>query len=155
MQHVRHLLGVGHQLDKVAALLEQLLGMGLLEVVQADLGGGDLCGNGQHRHVVAMAIEQAIDQVQVAGAAAAGAYGQFAGGGGFGTGGKRGHFFVAHMHPLDAVHGAQGVGQAVEAVAGQAPDALDARLFKGGRQLLGQGDFRHEELQSSVRVKSC
>ena len=102
-----------------------------------------------------MAVEQAIDQVQVARPATAGAHRQFARGRRFGACGKGRHFFVAHMHPLDAVHGTQGVGEAIEAVAGQAPDALDARLFKGGRQLLGQVDFRHEELQSSVRLKTA
>jgi len=91
--------------------------------------------------------------MQIPRPATAGAHRQLAGGGGFGTGGERGDLFVAHMHPLDAVHGAQCVGEAIEAVAGQAPDALDARLFKGGCQLLGQVDFRHEELQSSVRLK--
>jgi hypothetical protein len=37
-QHARHLAGAGDQLAEMAALAEQLLGMGLLEVAGADLG---------------------------------------------------------------------------------------------------------------------
>ena len=155
VQHLRHLLGVAHQLDKVAALLEQFLGMGFLKVIQANLRGRNLRGNRQHRHMVAMAVEQPIDQMQVTRPATAGAHRQLAGGRRFGTGSEGGDLLVAHMHPLDAVHAAQGVGQAIEAVAGEPPDTLDTRLFQGGRQLLGQVDFRHEELQSSVRLKNC
>ena len=40
--------------------------MGLLEILPADLGGRDVRGDRQHRHVAAVRVEQPADQVQVA-----------------------------------------------------------------------------------------
>jgi hypothetical protein len=65
-QGARHLIGVRYELAIVAALLEQDLGMRLLEIAAPDLGRGNLRRDGQHRHPRALTIEQAIDQVQVA-----------------------------------------------------------------------------------------
>ena len=50
-----------------------------LEIVDADLAAGDMGRDRQHRHAAALAIEQAVDEMQVAGAAAAGADRQLAG----------------------------------------------------------------------------
>ena len=75
--------------------------MGLLEVAAADLRAGDLGGDRQHRNPVAVAVVQAVDQVQVAGPAAAGADGELAGDLRLGAGGERGRLLVAHMHPAD------------------------------------------------------
>ena len=62
---------------------------------------------GQYRHAAAVGVEQAVDQMQVARPATAGAYRQLAGQMGFGTGGERGGFLVAHMDPLDLILAAQ------------------------------------------------
>ena len=57
----------------MAALLEQRLGMSLLEIAAADLCAWDLSGNGQHRNTAAMTVEQPVDQVQVPGPTTPGA----------------------------------------------------------------------------------
>jgi hypothetical protein len=49
--------------------------MGFLEISGAEFGRRDLCGNRKYRQARSMAIEQAIDEVQIAGSAAAGADG--------------------------------------------------------------------------------
>jgi hypothetical protein len=54
----------------VAAFLEQMLGMRLLEVSAADLGRRDMRRNAKHGHARAMAVEKAIDEMEVAGSAA-------------------------------------------------------------------------------------
>ena len=74
-----HLLGVGDQFAVVAALAEQGFGAGLLEVSGADLPARDVGGDGDHRDAAAVAVVQAVDEVQVPRPATPGARGQFAG----------------------------------------------------------------------------
>ena len=52
--------------------------MGLLEISGADLGRWDLRRNRKHGQARAVAVEQAVDEVQIAGAATARANGEFA-----------------------------------------------------------------------------
>ena len=58
-------------------------------------------GNRQHRLMIAMAVEQPIDQVQIARTTTARADGELTGSGGVRTGSERGDFFVPRMHPAD------------------------------------------------------
>ena len=106
VEHARHLRRLRDQLAEMAAFPEQDFRMGLLEVAAADLGTGDLGGDREHRHPVAMAIEQAVDEMQVAGPAAAGADGERPGHLRLGAGGEARHLLVAHMHPADAASSA-------------------------------------------------
>ena len=124
MQNLRQLPGIRHQFDVVAAFLEQAFGVSGLEIINTDFAAGNMRGQGQHRYAAAMGVEQAIDQMQVAWPATAGAYRQFTGQMGFGTGGKRGGLFVAHMDPLDLFLAAQGIGKAVEGIAHHAKHTL-------------------------------
>src|SRR5258707_533342 len=81
----------------MTALAEELIGMGLLEVAGADLGARNVGGDGKHRNLVAVRIEEPVDEVQVAGAAAAGADGKLSGQ--FGVGGgveRRGRYRELH-----------------------------------------------------------
>ena len=128
LQHARHLAWVGDEFAIVAALAEQLVGVRLLEVARADLGAGNVGGDRQHRGHAAVGVEQAVDQVQVAGAAAARADRQLAGELGLRPGREGRGLFVAHVHPVDLVAAADGVGHRVEAVADDAIDLLDAGL---------------------------
>ncbi len=50
LKHARHLLGARYEFAIARTFLEQALGMGLLEEVGADLGGGDLRRDRHHRH---------------------------------------------------------------------------------------------------------
>ena len=135
-------IGVGDQLDVMAALLEQGLRMGRLEVVAADFRRRDVGGDSQHRHAAAMAVEQAVDQVEVAGTATPRADGQLAGQIGFCARGEGGAFLMAHVHPIDDVQPAQRVGEAVQGVADDAIDALDPRMDQGFCHQVGRG-LRH------------
>ena len=73
-----------------AALAEQFLRMRLLEVLGADLGARDVRRDRQHRYAAALRVEEAVDQMQVAGPAAARANRQLPGQRSIGGRGERG-----------------------------------------------------------------
>ena len=87
-----------------------------------------------------MAVEQAVDQVQIAGPAASRTHRQLPRDRSLGAGGECRRFLVANMHPVDLAMPAQGIGQAVQAVAGDTPDALYARRGEGLCDEIGDGD---------------
>ena len=72
-QDTRHLFGLGDQFAEVAALRKQMFGMRLLKISTANFVAGNLGGDGEDRDAAAVAIVETIDQVEVAGAATAGA----------------------------------------------------------------------------------
>lgn len=133
----RQLLRAVDHLAVVAAIDEQPLGMGLLEVAAADLGAGDLRGQREHRRAGAVRVVQALDQVGVAGAAASGADREPPGDLRLGGGGERAGLLVAHVYPLDAVGAADGVHDRVEAVAHDPVDPPHSRLEQHLDELLG------------------
>ncbi len=69
--------------------------------------------------------------MQVARSAAAGANGELTREMGFGASGERRDLLVPHVNPLDLALTAYGVRQAVQAVANNAVDPLDARRSEG------------------------
>ncbi len=71
-----------------------------------------------------MTVEQAVDEVEVAGAAASGADGELAGEVRLGASGEGGGLLVAGVDPVDPAVGAERVGDAVEAVADHPVDPL-------------------------------
>ena len=113
--------------------------MRLLKVVRTDFRGGDLRRNRHHRHARALAVEETVDEVQIAWTAAAGADGEVSGDMGVGAGGEGCDLFVAHVHPLHAAAPEHGVGEAVQAVADDAVDALHACRGKNLNHLVGDG----------------
>ncbi len=70
-QHAGSLLRRGSQFRIRAAFLEQLFRMGHLEIVHPHLALGDVGGDRQHAGPAPVGIIKAIDQVKIAGAAAA------------------------------------------------------------------------------------
>jgi len=94
-----HLHRIRDQLDVVAALLEERLRMGFLKITGTYLGARNMRRDGHHGHAVAMAIKEPINQVQIAGATASGAYGDFARQLRLRAGGKRGDFFMSDGKP--------------------------------------------------------
>ena len=62
-QQPRDLVGHAGLLAVHAALAEQLLRMGLLEIAPADLLPRDVRRDRQHRHPAPVRVEQAVDQV--------------------------------------------------------------------------------------------
>ena len=67
LQHARQLFRVGNQLAIVAAFAKQLLRMRFLEVAAADFAGRNGAAIASTGNTVAVAVEQAVDQVQVPG----------------------------------------------------------------------------------------
>src|SRR5262249_26853649 len=122
----------GDQLAKMAALPEQLLRVRLLEIAGADFRRRDLGGDGQHRHARAVAVEQAVDEMEIARPAAAGADRELTREMGLGTGCKGCAFLVPDMNPFDLALTAQRVGQPVETVTDDPVNAFNSR---GGENL--------------------
>ena len=136
LQNPRRLARVGDEFAVVAAFTEKLVGMGLLEVAGADFGAGDVGGDGQNGGGAAVGVVQAVDQVQVAGAAAAGADCQLTGELRLRPGRERRSLFVADVQPLDRAVAAEGVGHRVEAVADDAVNAPDTGLGQCVHQVI-------------------
>jgi hypothetical protein len=99
-------------------------------------------------------IEQAVDQVQVAGTAAARTDRQLAGELGLRPGGECSGFFVADAHPIDFAAAAYRVGHRIEAIADDPVDALHARLRKRIHQMLRNGP-RHDLPPVSKRADAA
>jgi hypothetical protein len=72
-----------------------------------------------------MAIEEAVDEVKVAGAATPGADGELAGDVCVGAGGEGRHFLVADVNPLNGFLSAYLVGYPIERIADYSIDSLD------------------------------
>src|SRR6202030_1218538 len=123
----------------MAALPEQRLRMGFLEISGADLGRRYLRCDAEHGHSGAMAIEQAIDEMEVAGSAATGANGEVSRQVRFGPRREGGHFLVPNMDPFDLALAPQRVGQPVQAVAHDTIDTLYAGGGENLRELVGYG----------------
>jgi hypothetical protein len=101
----------------------------LLREVDAEFEAVDLARDQHHRRAVAMAFVEAVDEVQAAWAAAAGAGGEGAGHVGLGPGGQRAGLLVAHVHPFD-VAAPDRIGDVVEGVADHPVASLDARRLQ-------------------------
>jgi hypothetical protein len=100
-QNLWKLPGIGNQLDIVAAIPEQVFRMCCLEIIDADFAAGDVGSDCQNRHAIALAVEQAVDQMEVAWAAAPGAHSEVSGKMRFGAGRKSRGLFMPHVYPVD------------------------------------------------------
>jgi len=84
-------------------------------------------------------VEQAIDEVKVAGSAAPRADSKLTCQMSLGTGRECGDFFVAHVNPLDLSLPSDRVSQTIEAVAHNAIDPLDANGRERFSELVSYG----------------
>src|SRR6202790_1466509 len=161
LQHAGHLLGLRNQLAIVAALREKMFWVGLLKISAPDFIAWNLRRNGENRNTAAMAVVEPIDQVQVAGATAAGADRQTPCEMRFRTSSKRRRLFIPYVNPLNSFACANRIRDPVERVAGNAVDSRDSRfrqyihqqvcyLFPGHDDILSEGV--KEEL-TSVRER--
>ncbi len=135
LKQARKLCGDADHLAVATALLEEILRMRLLEVSGADLLRWDVRGDGEHGDAAAVTVEEAVDEVQIAGAAASGADGELAGEVRFGSGGEGGDLLVTDVRPFEAATffrsvSADGIGEAVERVAGESVDASDSAVLQ-------------------------
>lgn len=135
LQHAGHLPGVGDQLAVVAALGEQPVGMGLLEVAEADLRGGDVGGEREHRGHRAVGVVQAVDQVQVPRAAGARAGREPTGDLRLRAGREGRRLLVADLDPVDVTRPADRVHHGVEAVADDPVHPAHAGDARGCRRV--------------------
>jgi hypothetical protein len=103
-----------------------------LEVAGADFAAWDLRGDRKNRHPVPMAIEQAINKMEVARTATAGADRELSGELGLGARRETSYFLMPHMHPLYTFSLAHRVGKAVKRVADYTVNPPYAR---GGERL--------------------
>src|ERR1700679_1332625 len=130
LEHARQLVGTGYKLTEMAALLKQVLWVGLLEVVSSDLSDRDLRSNGEDRNPAALAVEQSVDQVQIPWTARAGANCQLTSQRGIGSGSEGGCLLVPRVHPGDVTASTQSFGQTVEAITDDAVDTFDPYLIQ-------------------------
>ena len=91
--------------------------------------------------MVAVTVEQTVDEVQVSRSAGTRTYGEFTRKLRFGTGGKGGDLFMAGGHPLNGLHLVKAIAESVQRVAGDAPDTLYASLLKGFCYVCSHGLF--------------
>src|SRR5580658_5604060 len=104
--------------------------MGRLKVIDPYLGAWDVCGDSQNRYAAALAIEQPVNQMQIARTAAAGADRKASGEMGFCSRCESGSLFVPHVDPVNRLSPSQSVGEGVERVADNAINPLRAGLLK-------------------------
>jgi hypothetical protein len=87
----------------VAALREEMFRMGFLKVCAAHFRAGDLRGNRNYGNTIAVAIVEAIDQVQIARTAAAGAHRQTSRQMRFRARGKSRDLLMPYMDPFNVL----------------------------------------------------
>ncbi len=127
-KHARHLFGLRDQFAVVAAILEQVLRVSLLEITAADFGTGNLRGDRQYGHAGAMTVIKSVDKVQIPRTTTAGAHGELSGDLGVGSCGEGRRFFMPHVQPVNPSALSHGVRQTVERVAHDAVDTPDSGL---------------------------
>src|ERR1700683_2008112 len=136
LESARHRVRAGDELAVVAAFLEEPFRMRFLEVPGADLGRGNLRGNGEYRHPRSVAIKQAINEVQIARSAAAGADREITRKMRLRTRCKGRDLLVPYMNPFDLSLATKRVSQTIEAIADDTIDALDAGRCEHFRKLI-------------------
>jgi len=85
--------------------------------------------------MIAMAIEQTVDQMQIARSATARAHGEAPGRSRVRAGREGGRFLVTRVHPADRANLVEAVGQPIQTVAGHAPNPLDACRGETARKI--------------------
>src|ERR1700723_756110 len=110
----------------MAALPEKVFRMSLLEISTPDFGARNLRRDCQNGDAAALAIVKAVDQVQVSGPAASGAYSQFAGEMRLCARRERGCLLIASANPLNLLAGANRIRDAIERIARDAENSLNS-----------------------------
>jgi hypothetical protein len=114
----------------MAAILEQVFRMSLLKIAATNLAAGNLCGDCEDRNTVPMAIVQTIDEVKIAGTAAASTYCKLACQMSLGAGCKGGHLLMSHMYPLNVFTLTDCLGQPIQGIASHTIDSPYSRVHE-------------------------
>ncbi len=101
LENLRQLARIGDQFDIVATVLEETFRMCGLEIIDADFAARDVGRDRQYGYAVALAIEQAVDQMQIAGTAAAGAHRKTSRKMSLRPGRESRSLLMAHVDPID------------------------------------------------------
>jgi tetrahydromethanopterin S-methyltransferase subunit G len=105
----------------------------------------------EHRDAAAVAIEQPVDEMKVAGSAASGTDGELARQVGLGAGSERRGLLIAHVDPADLAEAAKRVAEAIEAVANHAVNAFYADLSQRRGDKIG-GSSCHGSISTFTRL---
>ena len=100
-------------------------------------------GDGYDRGIAPVGVVQAVDEMDMSGAAGARAGREFFGKLGFGPGGEGGRFFMPHMDEPDAPVAAERIGHGIEAVAHPPVQPRDARSGQFVHKYFRYGSLRH------------
>jgi hypothetical protein len=125
-----------------------------LKVVDANLGARDMRRDRKNGNATAMAVEKAVDQVKVARAAAACADRKLARQMRFSTRGECCAFLVTRVDPFDSTHSPEGVRQAVERIADDAVNVLDACQLENASNVVGRGHGHGSDLPCNGRQRA-
>lgn len=123
-----------------------------LKIVDADLAAWDMRRNGENRRAAALTVEQAVDVVEIARTATAGADRELAGDLRLGAGGESGAFFMPYVNPVDASQPPKRIGEAVQRIADDAVDSFHAGLLQRLGQIL-RSSFAHMSLPKNGRAR--
>jgi hypothetical protein len=85
----------------MATIPEQVFRMSCLEIIDSDFATGDVGGDCQNRYAIALAVEQAIDQMKVAGTTAAGSHRKASGKVSFSPRRKSCGLLMPQVNPID------------------------------------------------------
>src|SRR5260370_12468258 len=134
LEHARHLLRLRYQLAVMAALREQMLGIGLLKISAANFLARNLCGDGEDWNAAALTVVEAVNQMHVAGATTSGTYRQLAGEMSFGAGGERRCLRVSYTNPANVLSNSNRICNTVERGAWDSIDPLDTGFSQNVNQ---------------------
>jgi hypothetical protein len=102
--------------------------VGSLKIVDADFRTWDMCGDSENWNAAPMAVEQAIDKMQIPRTATPTADRELPGQMSFGTRRERRAFLMPHVNPFNRTIPAQRVRESIERIPHHAIHTLDSRI---------------------------
>jgi hypothetical protein len=95
------------EFDIVTTFLEQHFGVGSLKIVDTDFRTRNMRGDSENRNTAAMAVEQAVDEMQIPRTTAPTTDCELPRQMSFGPGGERRAFLMPHVNPFNRLIPAQ------------------------------------------------
>jgi hypothetical protein len=114
----------------MAALREEMFGMGLLKISAADFMTWNLGGDSKNRNPAAVTVIEAVDQVHIPRAAAPGADGELAGEMRFGARGKGCRLLMPYSNPSNLFALAKCICDSVQRVSSDSINSFDFRFYQ-------------------------
>src|ERR1700683_1358133 len=114
----------------MAAPRKDLYRIRLLKISTSDFSARNLRCDSQNGDAAALAIVKAVDQVHISRPTASSAYRQFAGEMRLRAGRERAGLLIAHANPLDVLAGTNRIRHAIERIARDSVNYLNARFHQ-------------------------